>query len=109
MLDTRTAPVGEPTAGDLPTTINPLEFLVTNLLRFNAYVVKIKASGVRGNIGLNNSRLFRRIVPPWTAMIILVELETDGDVIDISYVSEDLTSFQAMSVADIRPHMCRNR
>lgn len=101
MLDTRTSPVGEPTAGDLPTTINPLEFLVTNLLRFNAYVVKIKASGVRGNIGLNNSRLFRRIVPPWTAMIILVELETDGDIIDISYVSEDLTSFQAMSVADI--------
>ena len=33
LLDKRANPVGEPTAGSLPTTINPLEFLAQNVLR----------------------------------------------------------------------------
>jgi hypothetical protein len=69
----------EPTADSLPATINPLEFLIQNVLRNNAYIVRIKVNKTTGAIPLSTTRLFRKIVPPWTTMIVLLELEAEDD------------------------------
>lgn len=83
LLDVRDNPIGEPLAASLPATINPLEFLCQNLLRFNAFVVYIRA-GVLGDdsLGLSAAAHLRRIIPPATAMLVVVELGiTDEPVI----------------------------
>lgn len=77
LLDGRLEPSTEPIAANMPATINPLEFLIENVLRYNAYIVKIKVSNARGGLSMHNTRLLRKIVPPWTAMILLLELESD--------------------------------
>lgn len=76
LLDQRANPIGEPTAAMLPVTINPLEFLCQNLLRYHGFVVKIRASKLgRQALGIWSADNFRKIVPPETAMIIVVELD----------------------------------
>lgn len=62
----------EPGPASLPATINPLAFLVSNILRFNTFVVRIRQEALLSGLGLENSRLFRRVLPPWTSVIILV-------------------------------------
>jgi hypothetical protein len=79
MLDVRDNPTTEPDATNLPATINPLEFLVENLLRFNAYVVRIKVAATDATLGFENLRFLRRITPPWTTVIVLLELTADDD------------------------------
>lgn len=84
MLDVRgTDADTEPTAASLPSTINPLAFLLQNVLRFNAFVVRIKAGRTNSTMGLANLRLLRRIVPPWTAMIVLLDLTADPDTVTL--------------------------
>lgn len=83
LLDTR--PPGardtEPTAGALPATINPMAFLCENVLRDNAWLVKVKPGAGRAGVGLNAIKALRRFVPPWTAMLVLVELAAAGDTV----------------------------
>lgn len=80
LLDVRTEPATEPAAASLPATINPLEFLIENVLRYNAYVVKIKVSKMDAEIALHNTRILRKVIPPWTTMILLLELEADESI-----------------------------
>lgn len=77
-LDVRDNPTDEPMAASLPATINPLQFLVENVLRYNAYVVKINVSAIRGQL---ISRLFRKIVPPWTTCLLLLDLAVSDETI----------------------------
>ena len=72
----------EPTAASLPATVNPIEFLAENLLRFHAFVIRIRVQEAMGGVGLDHARLLRRIVPPWTAMIILFELAINDETVD---------------------------
>lgn len=76
LLDQRPQPrSGQPGPGALPATVNPLQFLVSNLLRNNAFLVRIKATDLgAAAVGLARSSLLRRIIPPGTAMIVLAEL-----------------------------------
>lgn len=69
----------EPTAASLPATINPLHFLIENILRYNAFIVKIKANRTAARLAFANLRLLRKIVPPWTAIILLFELDVADD------------------------------
>lgn len=73
LLDTRGYPPPyEPTAATLPTTVNPLAFLIKNILRFNAFVVKIDLSmKMPGAFGINQVDLIRRMTPPWTALFLI--------------------------------------
>jgi hypothetical protein len=73
-LDVRENPTDEPGAASLPATVNPLQFLVENVLRYNAFVVKIKVSAISGNV---ISKLVRKITPPWTACILLLDIDID--------------------------------
>jgi hypothetical protein len=75
LLDVRPNPVGQPTAASLPTTINPLQFLTDNILRNNAYVVKVKpGSQLAGQLAFVPVDQLRKIQPPHTLMLLIVEL-----------------------------------
>jgi hypothetical protein len=81
-LDTRgDSQNSEPTASTLPTTINPLQFLVDNLLRFNLFAIKIQTHSINTELGLHRTRIFRKLLPPWTAVVILYELEPDDEAV----------------------------
>lgn len=96
LLDRRINPVGEPTADDLPPTINPLQFLVKNVLRNHAIVVIVKISGL-GNDHLNlyNIRHIRQLLPPYAGMFIVYNLNGLKDAIDgEETLTEDLDVFK---------------
>ncbi len=65
----------EPSAGALPPAINPLAFLCRNVFRDNFFLVKVKAAAAGLGTGMHAARFLRKIVPPQTCMIVLVELE----------------------------------
>lgn len=81
LLDTREDPdpAVQPTAENLPTKINPLTFLTENVLR-NVVVARITSSAfMDGAGGLNYARLLRKIVPPRTALLLIVEISKQRD------------------------------
>jgi hypothetical protein len=101
LLDVRENPIGEPTAASLPATINPLQFLVQNVLRANAVLIRVKASGLQANgLGLHASTYLRQIVPPHTAVILCVDLTPAQERITEDMFDEGLSTFQAMGPID---------
>lgn len=76
-LDTRANPQGEPTAAMLPATINPLQFLCSNFLWANCFLVRIQSRYLHPTrrLGLYAAEFLRKIIPPHTAMLVIVELE----------------------------------
>lgn len=107
-LDRRTNRVGEPTAANLPTTINPLKFLITNVLRNNAFLVRIRAAHLGANgLGLHNLRYLQQVVPPHTAMLLMVDMTPRQDSITVRGLSERLTTFSAAEpLVDVVPAAC---
>jgi hypothetical protein len=95
LLDKRRQPDGEPTEKNLPKEINPLLFIIENVLRNNVFVVRINVSALGQNrLGLYNIRHLRQVVPPQTAMIVVFELAAKSDKIDADeYVPDALTTF----------------
>lgn len=97
-LDLRENMVGEPTARMLPRTINPMKFLVENILRNNAFIVRVRtAASGHGGVGLYNARLLRKIVPPHTAMILIVDLTVAQDSVTVDRITERLSTFTGMT------------
>jgi len=82
----------QPQAGSLPRTINPLQFLCQNILRANAFIVKIKMSAVTTGTGLDSAKSLRKIVPPGTAMLVLIELDAFVDSITMDQPGTDNTA-----------------
>lgn len=75
LLDVRESPGGQPAAASLPATINPMQFLVDNLLRNNAYIVKVKpGSQLDRPLAFVPVEQLRKIQPPHTLMLLIVEL-----------------------------------
>lgn len=83
LLDQRPADARDtqPTAGALPTTLNPLAFLCANVLRNNAFLVKIRPSACIDGVGMAAAKILPKALPPQTAMIVVVELEHRGETI----------------------------
>lgn len=80
LLDQRDNPTGQPAAGNLPATINPLEFLVQNLLRNNVFVAVLRTSQQgRQALPLTMLEAIRRILPPQTALILVLQLDLPGE------------------------------
>lgn len=101
LLDVRENPVGEPTAASLPDSINPLEFLIQNVLRANAAVLKIRGSSLGSDgLGLHISPLLSKIVPPHTAVILLIELTPPEDSLEVEMIDETMSTFKAMGLSD---------
>ena len=84
MLDTRVNPTTQPTPSNLPATVNPLEFMVENLLGNNLFVIRVRqASFTAGAPGVEMFRLLRRVIPPHTTYIVFIELGTLYDEVDL--------------------------
>lgn len=98
LLDKRVNAGTEPTAAHLPKTINPLRFIVENVLRNNVFVVRISVSALGLNrLGLYNVRHLRQLLPPQTAMIVIFELAAEKDSITPeNSVAETVTRFTGM-------------
>lgn len=91
VLDTRVNQTGEPLARHLPSTINPLQFLVQNVLRNNVFLVRVKAAGMgRDALGLYNVRHLSKIVPPHTAMLLILELTVPEETVSVDLITESL-------------------
>lgn len=91
LLDQRTNKTGEPTASNLPSTINPLEFLSDNVLRNNAFATRIKYNLKGPNaVSLQHLRQLRRLIVPSTTMLVIAELAAPDDVALLTeYVAEE--------------------
>jgi len=96
ILDRRRQPDGEPTAANLPTSINPLKFLVENVLRNNAFCVTIEVAALGQNhLGLYNIRHLRRLIPPQTLMFLVYKLRPAANRINDTNFTETLRKFTA--------------
>jgi hypothetical protein len=109
LLDVRPNPIGQPTAASLPTSINPLQFLTDNLLRNNAYIVKVKpGSQLTNQLKFVPVAQLRSIQPPQSLMILIVELgyadapvimENPGTALAPGY-EETFAGFPCMVIAE---------
>lgn len=80
LLDRRKYAATEPKPEHLPATINPLRFLIENVLRNNVFVVRIVVSSLgQKHLGLYNIRHLRQLLPPQTAMIVVFEIAAKPD------------------------------
>jgi hypothetical protein len=96
----------------LPPTVNPLGFLLQNVFRNNAFVVRLKA-GLRGEnaLSLSNARLLRRLLPPHTACVIVGQVDVDDEAIDLAAEGDeteaghgdDVTTFAGLLQQDDIP------
>lgn len=83
VLDKRAQPDSEPTAANLPKTINPLEFVAANVLRNNVFLVQIRINALGQNhLGMYNVRHLRQLLPPQSAMIVVFALQAPRDAVD---------------------------
>jgi len=96
-LDHRQTRVGEPTAAHLPLTINPLEFLAKNILRNNAFIVRMQISAGKDRLELHNIRLLRKVLPAHTAMILILDMPRQRDIVTDDILSETITTFTGMT------------
>lgn len=72
----------QPTAIALPATINPLEFLIENVFRGNAFAIVVKPNTFGPDaIGLHVARFLRKLVPPQTLCLLVVQLVHDADTV----------------------------
>lgn len=96
ILDRRTNPIGEPQAGDLPATINPLKLLAENVLRNNAAIVVIRVTALgKNHLGLYNIRHIRQLLPPYAALFFVYQLAGKKDVIDgVTDITENTRKFK---------------
>lgn len=106
LLDSRGAdsPV-QPTSGSLPSRVNPLQFLAQNVLRNNAFIVRLSVLADATNLRLNDARLSDRLHPPWTHLFLLFELPTITDNVTTSNpgYSESAALVGALPVAEDTP------
>lgn len=113
ILDRRNAPVGEPTAEDLPATINPLKFLTANVLRNHAFIVIIKVSGLGENhLGLYNIRHIRQLLPPYAGVFLLYNLDGQKDAISGEFdVQATTTLFKGAQplTSNVTPQLVSDR
>lgn len=78
-MDLRTNKTGEPTANNLPRTVNPLTFLSQNVLRYNSVLVVMRPEAFGPDaVGLSQFNLVRRMMSPHQA-IIPVQLTATND------------------------------
>ena len=57
--------------------------MVQNVLRNNAFVVRLSVLADAENLRLEDSRLAERLHPPWTHLFMLFELPTTEDTVTI--------------------------
>ena len=99
LFDTRgnkTEPV-PPSA--LPATVNPMKFIMENLMDNNTYIVSVRPGMFRtGALGLSATTHLRRHTPPHTTFITLVESQDYEDVIDLNAALTDTVTVNSHGI-----------
>lgn len=84
LLDLRDHPVGQPLPSNLPSTINPLEFVLDNIMKNHLVLVKVRTAAILQDApGLAILRYMRNVIPPQMTFIVYVEVAPDADTIDL--------------------------
>lgn len=74
VLDVRTNPVGEPAPFNLPATLNPMVFLIQNVLRFNTFLAILDSTTMGPDaVGTDQLSFLRKLVPPTAALLLVIE------------------------------------
>jgi hypothetical protein len=69
-MDKRVNKIGEPVAANLPATVNPLRFLLQNVLRYNALLAIMRPEAFGPDaIGLSQFNIIRRMLSPHQAVV----------------------------------------
>ena len=97
LLDKRPTRVGETRKEHLPKTINPLRFLTENVLRNNAFVVRVKAREASSGVGMQNVKILRNFLPPQAAMFLIVDLTAAEDTFKLQSTNERVSTFTGMT------------
>lgn len=94
LLDTRANPptdpslppeITQPGPEHLPPTINPLEFVVDNLLKNNLFLIRLIPADIDPEaMGLQFLHTLRRVMPPHTTFLVLMETEISVNAFDLS-------------------------
>lgn len=80
LLDLRPNPTDDPTELSLPSKVNPLNFLLQNVLRNNALILTIRPSEFGPHpLPLASFSVLRRILPPQKTVILIAQLESNED------------------------------
>jgi hypothetical protein len=104
LLDQREEQVGPTTAGHLPATVNPLQFLVDNVLRNNVWVVRLRQrTASTGDMATASLEHFRRVQPPHTCLIIVQELVVNEDSLHPEDVESEIGYWYSEQVAEFAP------
>lgn len=102
LLDTRPVEARDtlPTALALPSTVNPLQFLIANLFRENLLAVTVRPHLFgRNALGLSAARLLRRLVPPHSAVMLFAQLDAGPDEIMMDGPGSDTAAGYEESVS----------
>lgn len=88
--------------GTVPTTINPMEFLLAHVLRNNTVIFIAKAAAFGTNaLGLGASATLRRIIPPHVTILFVLELPGLTDCVTMDNVDDaDLDTYTGMEPLD---------
>jgi len=102
LLDTRTVPVGQPVASDLPAIVNPLEFIFQSIgTGNNLFIIKARQAAFADDApGFTYMKLLREVMPPHVSYVVYVELGNDVDYTDLQSVTDDADVFTAAVVTD---------
>lgn len=94
LLDTRDNKEGEPTESNLPSQINPFGFLVENIFRHGAFLVKVNAEAVDKNAaGIDKLSYVRKLLPPHTTMILIVNMPSIEENVVLEEDTEEESTF----------------
>jgi hypothetical protein len=108
-LDQRENKATQPTAIALPATINPLRFLIENVLRGNAFAIVCRPRSFGpAALGLHVARYLRKIVPPQTLCLLVVQLDGSAETVTMAGsgtetqpgYTETVVTFTAQTTAD---------
>ena len=98
-LDTRATHNTPPLPENLPATVNPLQFMLANLMKNNVFLVVLRPSQFPGDSpGVSYFNYLRRAMVPHTTYLVYVEVDAGLEYIDYS---DALSMDDAISFIDI--------
>jgi hypothetical protein len=89
-LDTRENPTTEPVASNLPTLINPMQFVLNEIMRNNLFLIKLREASFNEDApGVSVCRFLRELTPPNTTYVVFLELEPVLETVTLDDIGDE--------------------
>ena len=99
-MDIRDEPATQPTASDLPKTINPLALFVEEC-RGNLVIARLKYAGFTSQACPQHvPALLKKLLPPRLGCLVLVEQTLDQDYIELGSQPEELAAHEGVTFSE---------